>query len=237
EFEVARGIRQGDLFSPFLIILATEGLNTMVNEEVEKGIFRGVSEEEMARWMGCDIGEFPFTYLGLPIGENMRRVVISNNRKDRWRWLLGGDGDGDFKVKDLSSLIEENILHPDGGGRLPVRVEQDRRGVDLDSVLCPCCNNIVEMYVHSLITCDLAMSVWDKIYKWWKVRIVNAFSIDEFFSSNGNVNVPTFISRVWQAVIWSTGYFIWKERNARVFENKISSANKIVQYIQLKSYE
>ncbi|GJU78574.1 reverse transcriptase domain, reverse transcriptase zinc-binding domain protein, partial [Tanacetum coccineum] len=188
----------------------------------------------------------------------LQQVVISNNCKDRWKWSLGGDGD--FKVKDLSSLIKEKILHSDGGGRetlwnkfvpkkvnifvwralrgrLPVHVELDRRGVDLDSVLCPCCNNIIETCVHSLITCDLAMSVWDKIYKWWKVGIVNAFSINEFFSSNGNVNVPTFISRVWQAVIWSTGYFIWKGRNARVFRNKISSSNKIVQDIQLKSYE
>nr|GFA18498.1 reverse transcriptase domain, reverse transcriptase zinc-binding domain protein [Tanacetum cinerariifolium] len=31
----------------------------------------------MARWMGFGIGEFSFTYLGLTIGENMRRV-------DRW---------------------------------------------------------------------------------------------------------------------------------------------------------
>ncbi|GKE21948.1 RNA-directed DNA polymerase, eukaryota, reverse transcriptase zinc-binding domain protein [Tanacetum coccineum] len=144
-------------------------------------------------------------------------VVISNNCKDRWRWSLGGDGD--FKVKDLSSLIEEKILHSDGGGhetlwnklvpnkvnifvwralrgRLPVRVELDRRGVDLDSVLCPCCNNIVETCAHSLITCDLAMSVWDKIYMWWKVGIVNAFSIDELFSSNGNVNVQDMLSEI-----------------------------------------
>ena len=62
-------------------------------------------------------------------------------------------------------------------------------------------------------------------------------SLDEFFSSNGNVNVPIYFSRVWQAVIWTTGYFIWKERNARVFGNKISSTNKIVQDIQLKSFE
>ncbi|GKA53023.1 RNA-directed DNA polymerase, eukaryota [Tanacetum coccineum] len=37
----------------------------------------GVEDKElsdMARWMGCGIGEFPFMYLGLPIGENMRRI-------------------------------------------------------------------------------------------------------------------------------------------------------------------
>nr|GEZ49142.1 hypothetical protein [Tanacetum cinerariifolium] len=49
---------------------------------------------------------------------------------------------------------------------------------------------------------------------------VNAFTIDEFFSSNGNVNVPVYYFRVWQAVMWTTGSFIWKEGNSRVFGNR-----------------
>ncbi|GKE09180.1 RNA-directed DNA polymerase, eukaryota, reverse transcriptase zinc-binding domain protein, partial [Tanacetum coccineum] len=156
----------------------------------------------------------------------LQHVMVSNNCRDRWRWAL--DNDGDFTVKDLSSLIEEKILRSDNGGqetgwnklvpkkvnvfvwrdlrgRLPVRVDLDKRGIDLDSVLCPSCNNSVETCAHSLITCDLAMSVWDKIFNWWKVRCVNAFTIDEFFSSNASVNVPKYFSRVWQAVIWTTG--------------------------------
>nr|GFD42827.1 RNA-directed DNA polymerase, eukaryota, reverse transcriptase zinc-binding domain protein [Tanacetum cinerariifolium] len=104
-------------------------------------------------------------------------------------------------------------------GRLPVLVEIDRRGIDLDFVLCPSCGNSVETCAYSLITCDLAMGVWDKIFNWWKVRSINAFTIDEFFSSNACVNVPKYFSCVWQAVIWSTGYYTWNERNARVFDN------------------
>ncbi|GJX90186.1 RNA-directed DNA polymerase, eukaryota, reverse transcriptase zinc-binding domain protein [Tanacetum coccineum] len=100
--------------------------------------------------------------------------------RDRWRWALCEDGE--FKVKDLSRLIEEKILHVETGtqetlwnklvpkkvnifvwralkGRLPVREELDKRGIDLDSVLCPCCTNAVESCAHSLVTCDLAMSV------------------------------------------------------------------------------
>ncbi|GJU96848.1 reverse transcriptase domain, reverse transcriptase zinc-binding domain protein [Tanacetum coccineum] len=172
----------------------------------------------------------------------LQHVVVSNNCRDRWRWSL--DEDGKFTVKELSRLIEEKIILSDNRDqetpwnklvpkkvnifvwralrrRLPVRVELDKRGIDLDSVLCPCCNNIVETGAHSLITCDLAMSVWDKIFDWWKVRSVNAFTIDEFFSSNRNLNVPNYFSRVWQVVIWSIGYYIWKERNSRVFGNKL----------------
>ncbi|GJY96661.1 reverse transcriptase domain, reverse transcriptase zinc-binding domain protein [Tanacetum coccineum] len=397
EFGLERGVRQGDPLSHFLFILAAEGLNAIVSEAAEKGIFRGVvcfeevsglrvnynksniygiglNEEElteMARWMGYGVGEFLFTYLGVPVGENMRRikswgpvvekfkkwltdwkaktisfggrltlvksvigslplyhfsmfrvdrwvdnqrlcdrfprlyhldrrkessmlekgswvngtwcwewdwireircrinkeleellgvlqnVIILNDYRDKWRWTLGEDRK--FTVKDLSRLVEEKIIHADSGGqetlwnklvpkkvnifvwralkgRLPVRVELDRIGIDLDSVLCPSCNNKVETCAHCLTTCGLAMSVWEKIFNWWKVRDVNVFSIDEFFASNGNVNVPTFLSRVWQVVVWSR-YFISKARNVRVFGQKVSSTNKIVQDIQLKSYE
>nr|GEV69287.1 RNA-directed DNA polymerase, eukaryota, reverse transcriptase zinc-binding domain protein [Tanacetum cinerariifolium] len=90
-----------------------------------------------------------------------------------------------------------------------VRVELDKKGIDLDLVLCPSCNNSVETCAHSLITCDLAMSVWENVFAWWKMRIVNAFSIDEIFSSSGNVNVPIFISRVWQAVLWTSRSWEW----------------------------
>ena len=38
-------------------------------------------------------------------------------------------------------------------------------------------------------------------------------------------------------VIWTSGYTIWKERNARVFGKKVTSTNRIVQDIQLKSFE
>ncbi|GJX49792.1 RNA-directed DNA polymerase, eukaryota, reverse transcriptase zinc-binding domain protein [Tanacetum coccineum] len=178
---------------------------------------------------------------------------------------LGIDGwklseDGDFKVKELSRLIEDKILQVENDaqetlwnklvpkkvnvfvwralkGRLPVRVELDRRGIDLDSVLCACCNDSVESCTHCLVTCDLAMSVWIKIFNWWKMGTISVFTIDELFSRNGDINIPASLASVWQAVIWTSGYFIWKERNNRVFCKKVSSANNIVQDIQLKSFE
>ncbi|GJS10798.1 nucleotide-binding alpha-beta plait domain-containing protein [Tanacetum coccineum] len=86
-------------------------------------------------------------------------IVVHSNCRDKWRWTL--DVDGEFTVKELDRLVEEKILHTDSGGQetiwnklvpkkvnifvwralkgiLPVRVELDRRGIDLDSVLCPC---------------------------------------------------------------------------------------------------
>ncbi|GKC52620.1 RNA-directed DNA polymerase, eukaryota, reverse transcriptase zinc-binding domain protein [Tanacetum coccineum] len=133
----------------------------------------------------------------------------------------GGRGKSNWaRGQELASSIKEEILSLGSDGketlwnklvpkkvnisvwralkeRLPVHVELDRRCVNLNSVLCSSCNNIMESRAHNLITCDLSMSVCDKIFKWWKMWNINAFSIDEFISLNGNVNVPTFVSRVW----------------------------------------
>nr|GEU83592.1 reverse transcriptase domain, reverse transcriptase zinc-binding domain protein [Tanacetum cinerariifolium] len=121
--------------------------------------------------------------------------------------------------------------------RLPVREELDNRGVDLDTVLCPCCNSVVESCEHSLIMCSMAMGVWEKVHRWRKLRGIKAFSIRDMFSLNGGVNLPNRPRLIWQTVLWSSGYFIWKERNNRVFKAKVSSVNKIVQEIQLKSFD
>ncbi|GJV21443.1 RNA-directed DNA polymerase, eukaryota, reverse transcriptase zinc-binding domain protein [Tanacetum coccineum] len=226
----------------------------------------GVNEGDMsdiARWMRCDIGEFPFTYLRLPIGENMGRTSFGVGRGTRTRSLnigslraknlallgdvramgevgvagcgvwgdnvkIGKETDGlgveftssCFRVlgdgKDIR-LIEEKILLSDNGdretlwnklvpkkvnifiwralrGRLSVRVELDRRGMDLDSVLCPSCNDVVETCAHCLINCDLAMGVWDKIFDWWKFCYVASaasdFRFPVFVSAASDMRVP-----------------------------------------------
>nr|GEW04608.1 glycerol-3-phosphate acyltransferase 1 [Tanacetum cinerariifolium] len=43
EFRMTRGIRQGDLLSPFLFLIAAEGINVATKEAISNGVLKGVS--------------------------------------------------------------------------------------------------------------------------------------------------------------------------------------------------
>ncbi|GJY56139.1 hypothetical protein Tco_0455254 [Tanacetum coccineum] len=119
---------------------------------------------------------------GLMMGDD------GNGNGDKWRWELGEDGE--FKVKELTRLVEERISHVENGGHEIIW------------------NKLVAKKIH--------------VFVWWALK---------------GVNVPTVLSRVWEMVIRTSSYFIWKEQNARVFGKKASSTNKIIQDVQLKSFE
>ncbi|GKB31594.1 RNA-directed DNA polymerase, eukaryota, reverse transcriptase zinc-binding domain protein, partial [Tanacetum coccineum] len=97
--------------------------------------------------------------------------------RDQWRRALNEDGK--FTVKDLASLVDEIRLQTDRlgeetkwnnlapkkfnifvwrvlKGRLPVLNELDKRGIDLNTLLCPCCDDNVETIDHSLLLSNMA---------------------------------------------------------------------------------
>nr|GEY12152.1 RNA-directed DNA polymerase, eukaryota, reverse transcriptase zinc-binding domain protein [Tanacetum cinerariifolium] len=97
EFYLHRGLRQGNLLSPFLFIMIMEGLHIAVKDDMPlKMLFLlGVSYDEVQRLAlltGCNSQRLPFVYLGLPIAENMAKqkgwepiVGKFNNRMSRWK--------------------------------------------------------------------------------------------------------------------------------------------------------
>ncbi|XP_071689089.1 uncharacterized protein [Rutidosis leptorrhynchoides] len=165
EFSIERGVRQGDPLSPFLFIIAAEGLNYLTKKAVREDLFKGVEigankvpisqlqytnrqnfcnlmkilkcfenvsglkinfhksqfyglgvsnveVERMASRVDCKVGEFPFTYFGLPIGRNMNKaenwdpvVEKFNTKLAHWRTKMISYGGWLTLVKSVLSNL------------------------------------------------------------------------------------------------------------------------------------
>ncbi|XP_071687813.1 uncharacterized protein [Rutidosis leptorrhynchoides] len=189
--------------------------------------------------------------------EDIAGTVFKSEGSDSWVWRLSTGGR--WSTKLLSSLIlhhsrnqnnslpetQRNSLVPSkvalfiwraSKGRIPCRVELDKRGLDLDSVRCPICDDNIETVEHSLISCKRAREIWEFIYKWWQFGSPDNLNLDAAFKGNGFAFKSNFGKTLWQAVEWVTGYTIWKHRNESVFNrNKMCSA-VIVSEIQVLSH-
>ncbi|PWA58059.1 RNA-directed DNA polymerase, eukaryota [Artemisia annua] len=80
--------------------------------------------------------------------------VSLSSSKDRWSCDLTGDVCRWFALRARRDS-------------LPTRHNLSRRGVALDSVVCPICDSDVEDIQHVMFRCDMAQLVFRKICRWW----------------------------------------------------------------------
>nr|GEY77281.1 RNA-directed DNA polymerase, eukaryota [Tanacetum cinerariifolium] len=118
---------------------------------------------------------------------------------DRWVWFL--ESSGEFSVASVRTVIDEKRLSnvntmtswikcvPNKVNvlawkikidTLPTRLNISRRGIDIDSILCPICDCGVESSSHLFFSCSLARQVARKISLWRDVAYVDVNSYVEW---------------------------------------------------------
>ncbi|GJZ66555.1 RNA-directed DNA polymerase, eukaryota [Tanacetum coccineum] len=100
--------------------------------------------------------------------------------RDRWVWSL--EGSGEFSVASVRRPVDERWL-PEVSTKtlwinvvpikvnvwkvkldcLPARLNISRRGMNIDSILCPICDKAVESTSHIFFVCHIARDVFHKI--------------------------------------------------------------------------
>nr|GEU76589.1 RNA-directed DNA polymerase, eukaryota, reverse transcriptase zinc-binding domain protein [Tanacetum cinerariifolium] len=75
---------------------------------------------------------------------------------------------------------------------LPTRVNISKRGIVIDSILCPRCNMEVESSGHLLFTCRLARDLFEKTLAWWDINVWSQLLIKA--RVNGDQRLRTIIN-------------------------------------------
>ncbi|XP_071714107.1 uncharacterized protein [Rutidosis leptorrhynchoides] len=184
--------------------------------------------------------------------------TFDQSRPDTWSWTLSQSGR--FTVKELSYIIDEHALSDSFSSqatlrnklvpkkleifawrasrkRLPVRVELDKRGIDLHSIRCPLCDDDLETTDHTLVFCKHAIEVWNRVYGWWGLGNFANFSTYEIFKGITPVHMSPLGKEIFQAVEWTCAYFIWRNRNNLVFRGKMWNAPIALNEIQVRTFE
>ncbi|GJX36532.1 RNA-directed DNA polymerase, eukaryota, reverse transcriptase zinc-binding domain protein [Tanacetum coccineum] len=150
---------------------------------------------------------------------SISQVKLSDS-PDCWEWDLSSSG---FSVASARRIIDENLLLGNASitrwvqcipikvnifiwklslNKLPTLENLDSKGVDLDSVLCPVCNDQIECVNHIFFACGLAKDLWRLMAKW-------LFSVDlflKFFFSYFGFSLVFLVGRFSHAEAFKDNY-------------------------------
>lgn len=102
--------------------------------------------------------------------------------------------------------------------RLPSRVNLDRRGLDLHSILCPTCDSDVETVNHLFFSCELALDLWALVARWWEIDISICSSISDWDRWFGSLTLKHNTMLCLEVVFCTMCWEIWNFRNKLLFD-------------------
>ncbi|GJU93853.1 asparagine synthetase [glutamine-hydrolyzing] [Tanacetum coccineum] len=108
---------------------------------------------------------------------------------------------GDFSVASVRKIIDDHLL-PEVSSKLswrkmvpikvnilawkvkldvlPTRFNLSKRGLDINSILCPICENHAESSSHLFFACSIARDIFRNIASWWDVKSPHVSSFEEW---------------------------------------------------------
>jgi hypothetical protein len=114
--------------------------------------------------------------------------------------------------------------------RLPTKANFVKRAVlDTSSSLCVSDCGFVETAQHQFLSCDTFSSMWPLSRQWLGIVGVDTYVIQEHFLqfvhlTGGGKATRSFLQLIWLLCDW----VLWNERNNRLFNNVVTSFNRLL---------
>ncbi|GJT44617.1 RNA-directed DNA polymerase, eukaryota [Tanacetum coccineum] len=190
-------------------------------------------------WMRSQLSDYGFAFNKIPL----------------WVWDLNGEGN--FCVKDARDLLDEvflpkenvvtrwiksipikiNVfawkLHLD---RIPTRINLDRRGVQVPSILCPVCNDAHEDTSHLFFSCVVATDIARLICRWWNLTWIPVGSYSDWLAWFNSIRLGSKIKGVLEGVFYVTWWSLWNFRNQLLFANQNPRKDVLFDEVVTRSF-
>ena len=98
-----------------------------------------------------------------------------------------------------------------------------RRGVDVQSLLCPSCNEEVESSSHIFFACSMMKDLYRKIFTWWDLIYVEFSSYEEWFQWLQSISMQAKLKEVLEGVFYVAWWLVWNFRNKSLFDSRCPS--------------
>lgn len=175
--------------------------------------------------------------------------------QDAWNWALDSDGVFsvsstrkwiDFKVLDSNNVVTRwgNLIPMKVNifvwrlllNRLPTRMAIAGKGISISNTCCPICGLFEEDVEHLFFLCEVAIKMWELIFKWLDVQCGNFRNHIELFHKLDSMKMPAIKKQVLQVVGCTSLWFLWKYRNDVVHDSKKIQKSMIIDGIQEFSF-
>nr|GEY04733.1 RNA-directed DNA polymerase, eukaryota [Tanacetum cinerariifolium] len=159
--------------------------------------------------------------------------------EDMYFWSL--ESEGDYSVASIRRLINEKRFQEVGiftrwvksvpskvnitawkikTNALPTRFNLSRRGMDIDTLMCPVCKGGAETTSHLFFQCILSKQIMRKVSSWWNVDYTDVNSYEEWRVWLVSIRIPNKLKSMMEGVFYGLWRSIWNFRNKLLFDNK-----------------
>ncbi|GKB44168.1 RNA-directed DNA polymerase, eukaryota, reverse transcriptase zinc-binding domain protein, partial [Tanacetum coccineum] len=175
--------------------------------------------------------------------------------RDRWVWSL--EGSGEFFVASVSRVIDDcslpvvlsktkwvNVVPIKVNihawkvrlDRLSTRLNISKRNMNIESILCPLCNNAVESSSHIFFACHIARELFRKITRWWDINFLEISSHEDWTKWLSNLRLHSKHKKLLEGVCYVMWWHIWNFRNKSIFGAVTPSKASIFEDIVASSF-
>ncbi|GKF96539.1 reverse transcriptase domain, reverse transcriptase zinc-binding domain protein, partial [Tanacetum coccineum] len=103
--------------------------------------------------------------------------------------------------------------------------------IDLNLLRCPLCNLVPDSHSHLFFECWYSSQVWSQIRALIDMSNVPP-RIDDILEFVIHISKGIYVLSIHSRIMLAaTTYYLWNERNSRLFKKKVALADQIVQVI------